>query len=125
MTARRTTASIASALLLAVPAPALAQSAGDDQYADPIEQPAPPSDTSGTSGGSGGSGGGDTGSGSGVAPSTPAQPSAPADPGAATAVTTAGGELPRTGADIALLCLVGAAFLLGGAGLRLALPSHA
>lgn len=121
MTARRATATIVSALLFAVPAPALAQSAGDDQYADPIEEPAPPSDTRGGSG----SGGGDTGSGSGVAPSTPAQPSTPADPGAATTVTTAGGELPRTGADIALLCLVGAAFLLGGAGLQLALPSRA
>lgn len=123
MTARRTTATMVSALLFAVPAPALAQSAGDDQYADPIEQAPPPSDTS--SGSGGGGGGGDTGAGSGVAPSTPAQPSAPAAPESASAVPSAGGELPRTGADLALLCLVGAAFLLGGAGLRLALPSRA
>ena len=111
MSARRLTAAVVSALLFAVPAPALAQSAGDDQYADPIEEPAPPSNDAG---------GGDTGSGSGTAPSAPAQPSAPTDPGTTTAAPAAAGELPRTGGDAALLGLVGAALLLAGAGVRLA-----
>ena len=113
MTPRKLTALLASLFLLASPATALAQSAGDEQYVDPIEEPAPPSD-----------GGGETPSGSGTAPSAPSAPAAPAaptEPGT-TATPTAAGELPRTGMDAVLIALAGCALLLAGLGVRLALP---
>ena len=107
---------LVSALALAAPGAALAQSAGDEQYQDPLpSQPAPDDD---------GGGGGDSspGTGSGTAPSAPAAP-APAAPAAgATEATPAAAELPRTGADAALIALVGAGMLAMGAAARLAVP---
>jgi hypothetical protein len=89
---------------LAFPAASLAQSAGDDQYQDPLAgQPS----------------GGDNGnSGSNPAPATP---SAPTTSGGsegtaptASAAATPTGELPRTGFDVVLTIELGLALLLTG-----------
>jgi hypothetical protein len=99
--------------LLAVPAAALAQSAGDEQYVDPFqggeEQPAQQPQE---------------------APATPTEP-APAEPApAAPATPSAGGEvpvapaqtetptLPRTGFPALLFLSAGYALLLAGVALR-------
>lgn len=120
MVHRRILAALASAAVLAAPAPALAQSAGDDQYQDPF------------GGNSGGSGGGSGGSGS-QAPSTPSTPApAPstpvpaASPAATTAQATAadpGRELPYTGSpvDALLLAAAGGTLLASGLTLRVRL----
>lgn len=100
---------------LVFPAASLAQSAGDDQYQDPLAgQPG-----GGNSAGSGGSSGS---SGSGSAPATPSTPAAsPAASGGgegttpqATAAAKPGGELPRTGFDVVLTIELGLAMLLTG-----------
>jgi len=117
---------LAAAALLAAPAPALAQSAGDEQYEDPFggeqqqEQtggnqepestPAPtPAPTAEP------------------APATPApsgtEPAPAPAPTTATAVPQA--ELPRTGFDAALLVAAGAVLLAGGLVLRLRLRERA
>jgi LPXTG-motif cell wall-anchored protein len=88
---------------------ASAQSAGDEQYTDPLGD-----------GGSPGDGGdeptSDDGSQGDAAPPPPT-PSAPAEPATPVAGETAP-TLPRTGADRALLAELGLAMLLGGALLR-------
>jgi LPXTG-motif cell wall-anchored protein len=120
MTPRLTTAALVSALLLAAPVPALALSAGDEQYADPIEEPAPPPSNSGGDSGSAPSAPAAPG-----APSAPGAPAAPTDPGSTATAPAASGELPRTGTDAWLLALVGGALLLAGAGVRIALAQRA
>jgi LPXTG-motif cell wall-anchored protein len=125
-------------LALAAPGAALAQSAGDDQYVDPFRE-----NPSGQGGGGGGGGGGgnnggsqgaqggsqgaqngsqDTGTGSGTAGATgsgtAAGTAAQGEPGANGAEGSGSGSLPRTGMPAALLALVGAAMLAGGATLR-------
>ena len=105
--------------MLALPATAFAQGAGDDQYQDPFpDEQSQTQDEGGLSDeppvpGGGGSGGGDD---------APAEPSEPAgDDEAATAApeadTTA--QLPNTGSDPRLLVMIGLLFVLAGAGLRL------
>jgi hypothetical protein len=96
--------------LVAFPAAALAQSAGDDQYSDPLapsEQPADqgqsapaPQATAPAQG----------------APATSTEPatSAPTDAAAAAAA----GRLPRTGLSMTLLLGTAMALLAGGLGLR-------
>jgi cell division septation protein DedD len=101
-------AAFIAALALAVPASALAQGAGDEQYRDPFggQQPEQPQQQ-------------------------PAQPQAPAGPAAGTEATPAQatpapatsaqatGELPRTGfAGVVLLLAYGWALLVGGVVLR-------
>jgi LPXTG-motif cell wall-anchored protein len=92
---------------LALPAAALGQGAGDDQYSDPFgdeqEQPAPTA----------------------TPVPAPAQPpaaapsqAAPAQPAAPAASAP---QLPRTGADAALLALAGIVLLAGGVALRVRL----
>lgn len=116
---RRMLAALVAALALAVPAPALAQSAGDDQYQDPFG-----SDTGGGDG-SGSSGGGTTT----PAPTTPA-PAAPAAPSASASqapAAPAAPQLPYTGAaaDAGLLAGAGVLLLAGGIGLRVRLREPA
>jgi hypothetical protein len=117
---RALTALIMAAALLAAPAVALGQSAGDDQYVDPFqggeggdqeqpaqqpEQPAAPP------------------------PSEPAAPAAPAEPvpggnGTAEPVPTAEATqetsptLPRTGVPVLLFAAAGYALLLAGIAIR-------
>ena len=116
MSASRLTALLA-ALVLAAPASAFAQGAGDDQYQDPFpDAPAQTQPDDGLSdeppvaGGSSAGGSGSAGAGSGGEDTAPA----PASPAPA-----ADAQLPRTGAEPLWLALLGAAFLLIGAGLRL------
>jgi LPXTG-motif cell wall-anchored protein len=137
MAPRRTLTALVAALALAAPSAALAQSAGDEQYADPF---------GGSNGGSQGSDGGSQGSnGSGEsngssgttapATSTPAPAtSAPTSTStttsttpattttpAATTAATGGQQLPYTGAPVGLVVLAGVLLLGGGVALRVRL----
>jgi hypothetical protein len=116
----RTAALVAALAMLALPATSLAQSAGDDQYSDPLANNG--GNTSGhitnTSGGGGGgsnSGGGSTSSGT---PTT--VPTASSGTGTVTPTTgeaasgTPKGQLPRTGFDVIVSFELGLAMLLAG-----------
>ena len=110
---RRVSAAAATLALLAAPAPALAQSAGDEQYEDPFagqdpgtaqqEPQAPPPE-----------------------PAAPAQ-STPAPDSSTPAAPTAESasqpqpELPRTGLDTAPVLAIGAVLLGTGVALRVRL----
>src|SRR4051794_17707198 len=122
----RRTAVLVAALALAVPAKALAQGAGDDQYTDPLAG----EDTGGGgSGGGGGGGSGSSGSGGGGGGGGGAEgssgmgalSSSPPGEQAAAQTATPAGQLARTGADPGLVALLGAGFVLTGAGLRVRL----
>jgi hypothetical protein len=108
----RRIAALAAALSLALPAGALAQGAGDNQYQDPFA-----GEDSGSGSGSGGGGGGGGGaegtSGNGSLSNSP-----PAGESLASQQSTSSGELARTGADPGLVALLGAGLILTGAGLR-------
>jgi LPXTG-motif cell wall-anchored protein len=104
---RRLTATLAALALLAAPAGALAQSAGDEQYADPFGDVEQPSQDQGGSNGSPAPAGDPT-------PQAPASGSAPAtdaDPGT-------GGSLPHTGFPALLSALLGAVLLGSGISVR-------
>jgi LPXTG-motif cell wall-anchored protein len=105
----RSVCTLALALVLALPATALAQNAGDQQYTDPLAPGEP-------QGGGGGSSGAPSGGGStqGSAGDAQAQEPAAAEP----AQGGDSSELPRTGFPAGLLALAGAAMLAGGAALR-------
>jgi hypothetical protein len=107
---RRLVTLLIAAFLLALPSAALAQSAGDEQYADPFEQPQEPS-----------------GSQDEPAP-TPEPAPAPAESSQTatatqTEVTQATGAqtLPATGLPVALVAGAGGLLLTGGTMLRLRL----
>ncbi len=106
----RRIAALAAALSLCVPAGALAQGAGDNQYQDPF---AGEDSGSGAGSGSGGGGGAEGNSGNGSLSDSP-----PAGESLASQQSTSSGELPRTGADPGLVALLGAGLILTGAGLR-------
>jgi LPXTG-motif cell wall-anchored protein len=127
LASRRRLAALAAAGLLAAPAPALGQSAGDDQYEDPFagedqqEQPAPDPDTPVDDGG-------------GTATPTPAVTPEPLldptgqEPAAgetAPPATAAQDQLPATGADAGVVLLAGSILLAGGVALRLRLRERA
>jgi hypothetical protein len=105
-------------LALALPAAALAQGAGDEQYQDPFgdEQSQPTATATPPPA---------------QPPATPSQPAAPAPtatpapqsgPAPAAAPPSGGRQLPYSGADAGLLALAGAALL--GAGLALRRAVH-
>ena len=92
-------AAIVAALCLAIPASAFAQSAGDDQYADPFEEPPAQSAPAGNEDAS---------------EPAPAQ-ATPVGDSTAPAATTAGTQqLPRTGLNLVLLFVAGAVLALSG-----------
>ncbi len=98
-------------VLLAVPATTLAQSAGDDQYSDPLAGSEQPS--------SQGQGQPQSGSGQGSpAPQTSAPtqsaPSGSTQAGTEAGAASAGDALPRTGLNVVLLFAAAAPLLLGG-----------
>ena len=101
---RRRLAVLVTALTFALPGSALGQSAGDDEYQNPLPEPEPAP--------------------SAQAQEQPAQePAAPAQAGPAApepAPAPAGGgpELPRTGLPAGLVAGAGLALLAGGASLR-------
>ena len=97
-------------LLLALPATALAQSAGDEQYSDPFGKVENGNDDAGG------------GSGNTTAAPAPSTPAAPAETGVESTETTSteatGAQLPRTGFPVLLLAGAGALLALSGATLR-------
>ena len=105
---RRSVALFLTLSMLALPSVAAAQSAGDEQYADPFgqteqpngsqEQPAPEPQSA-------------------PAPATPAAPAAPAEQAVASQQTAAP-TLPATGMPAHLLASMGALLLASGALLR-------
>jgi len=112
---------VALLVAVALPAAAIAQSAGEDQYTDPLQGGG--SGSSGGGGGSsgGGSGGGGGGGGGGSAPSEAAgaQPeSTPAQTQAQPAQAQDSDGLPRTGFPVAVLIGAGMILLSGGLALR-------
>jgi LPXTG-motif cell wall-anchored protein len=113
---RRRIAALTAVLLLAVAAPAGAQSAGDDQYQDPFAGEQPTQDAgSEPSGGGGGAGGSENSE----APEPAATPApAPAPEPASAPAPAAAEQLPRTGAHAGLLALAGALLIAGGVALR-------
>jgi hypothetical protein len=108
----RRIAALAAALSFALPAGALAQGAGDNQYQDPFAGEDSGSSGSGSGSGSGG-GGGAEGTDNGSLSSSP-----PSGDQLASQQSGASGELARTGADPGLVALLGAGLILTGAGLR-------
>ena len=115
---------LAVVFALALPAAAMAQSAGDNQYQDPLANPH--SNSSSGSSGSSGSGsstpapstGTSSGSSSGPAGTTSSSGAA----GTGAAATSSG--LPRTGGHPELLALLGVVLLGGGVGLRRVLATR-
>jgi LPXTG-motif cell wall-anchored protein len=108
---------ILAAPIGAMPATALAQSAGDDQYVDPFQD-----DQTGKDNGNGGGGSGSQSGNSGSSDSSSSQGSNGSDTGA-TAGTTAAqgseddqGKLPRTGGGLpeGWIVVAGVLLLLGG-----------
>jgi hypothetical protein len=122
----RTAALLVSLAMLALPATSLAQSAGDDQYTDPLAGGG--GSTSGHITNTGGSGGGGSSSGSGsgggsTSSGTPSTSSnVPTASSAGTTTPTTGeaasgtpkGQLPRTGFDVIVSFELGLAMLLAG-----------
>jgi hypothetical protein len=104
---RRLTAALLAACLLAAPAAALAQSAGDEQYTDPFQGADEPSQNNGGSNGSGAPGTDTTVS----APASGAEGAPAADAGSG----SGSGALPLTGFPAALSATLGALLLLMGA----------
>jgi hypothetical protein len=98
-------AAFAALALLAAPAGALAQSAGDEQYADPFGDVNEPTQDQGTANGS-------------PAPATQAQAPATESASASAADQGSGGSLPHTGFPAALSALLGALLVCAGATVR-------
>lgn len=114
---------VALLVAVALPGAAIAQSAGEDQYTDPLQGGGGGSSGGGGGGGSsgGGSGGGGGGGGGGDAPAQPAQSqteTAPAPTQATPAQADDSGGLPRTGFPVAVLVGAGLILLSGGLALR-------
>jgi LPXTG-motif cell wall-anchored protein len=131
---RRRLAALLAAGLLAAPASALGQSAGDEQYQDPFagegqQQPQGGSDDDAVDNGGGGEEPAVTQAPETAAPApetaapAPAPEAAPAEsaPGTAAPVTQSAPELPRTGAWTGAIMLAGAILLAGGVVLRVRL----
>jgi hypothetical protein len=111
---------VALLVAVALPAAAVAQSAGEDQYTDPLQGGGSGSSGSGSSGSSGGGSGG--GGGGSNAPVTQAQTdTTPAPTQATPAQANDSGGLPRTGFPLAVL--VGSGLILLGTGLALRRPA--
>jgi hypothetical protein len=108
---------VALLVMVAVPTVAVAQSAGEDQYTDPLG-----GGNSGHSGGGGNSGSGGNSGASNNAPAQPAQSTqtqaAPAQTAAPKATAAQSSGLPRTGFPVVLLVLAGGTLLAGGLALR-------
>ncbi len=135
MRVRSLLALISVLAVLGLPAAALAQSAGDEQYVDPLGggQTTGGGSQQGSGGGSSGSGGGtsqgssggSTGSSGGsVSSGAPAAPVTSPTTAAATGTAAASpAELARTGLDVRVVAALGGILLLAG-GLALRRPRH-
>jgi hypothetical protein len=101
---------------IALPAAAVAQSAGEGQYTDPLQG-------GGSSGGNSGGGGGSSGSGSGgggggASPAQTQTDTTPAPAQAAPAQANDSDDLPLTGFPVGVLIGAGLILLSGGLALR-------
>ena len=122
---RRLAAPLAALILTLSPAAALAQSAGDQQYADPFGNNEQNQSGGGSSGGGGGGGSSGGGQSQGAPSSGVAGAQAQGTTGTATSSSTTGttaqspsGQLPSTGLDAGLVAALGAVLLLAGLALR-------
>lgn len=106
---RRVLLAIPVVLLMAAPAPAVAQSAGDDQYVDPL---------SGLTGGGSGAGGSGSANGAGTDGSAVGAGEAGVAGSAEADVDGLPSELARTGVELPLLAGAGVLLLAGGIGIR-------
>jgi hypothetical protein len=108
---RRLVTLLIAVSMLVLPCTALAQSAGDEQYADPFGQVKDPN--------GGNKAQGQTGDQTAQAPATPAQatPATGADQSVASQETAAP-TLPRTGIDGVFYLVTGATLLLAGTTIR-------
>jgi LPXTG-motif cell wall-anchored protein len=106
-----------------VPAVALGQSAGDDQYVDPFQNNGNGNDNGGGNGNGNSNSGSQTDNTS-ASQQTSQTPTTTSDTAAASAQssTSAGGTLPRTGEDMGGVVLMGVVLLGGGYALRRAWP---
>ena len=111
---------LAAAVVAAVPATALAQNAGGDQYTDPLShQPPGSSSHNSTSGGSNQTSSGSSSSGSSSSSSGTSSTLSGAQASASTSSgTTASSGLPRTGFPVGFLSFAGAILVSLGLGLR-------
>jgi len=118
----RTASALACALALGIPAGALAQSAGDDQYQDPFSG----QEQSSKGGGGSRGGGGDSGrGGSQASPQTAQATPSPSETDTSQAQQPAQDEaLPRTGFEAVLPLAYGGVLLLSGIALRLGARSR-
>jgi hypothetical protein len=109
---RRLVTLLIAAFLLALPPAALAQSAGDEQYADPFGQVKDPNSGQGQQN--------QAPAQSAPAPAAPAQTATPTDTAdqAVASQETAAPTLPRTGFPAAVLAATGALMLGAGTTLR-------
>jgi LPXTG-motif cell wall-anchored protein len=104
---------IATTFALGAPAPAIAQSVGDEQYRDPFAGEEQTPEQTG--------GGGPTAAPAPTpapAPATSSTPTAPATTPSGEPIATVAGDLPRTGAEEAWVAAIGMLALAAGAGLR-------
>ena len=108
---------VALLVAVALPAAAIAQSAGEDQYTDPLSGGGSSSGGGGGSSGGGGSGGGGGGSAPAQSASTQSGDTTPAQATPAQADGSNDG-LPRTGFPVAVLVGAGLILLSGGLALR-------
>ena len=119
---RRTTtmASLLAIAMLAFPSHVLAQSAGDNQYVDPLagQSGTPHHGHIGSTGGGGGGGNPSGGSGGGgtnaTLPATQASAASTYGTQQGSTARTQRGQLPRTGFDVVLTIELGLAMLLTG-----------
>jgi pectate lyase len=117
---RRTFTVLLALAMLALPASSFAQSAGDDQYQDPLGGQGGGSNPHSSSGGSSGGSSGSSSPSTTPAASTPSTPSTAGTSGTGTTPTASGakagtpGELPRTGFDVIVTIELGIAMLLSG-----------
>jgi LPXTG-motif cell wall-anchored protein len=117
---RRLAAPLAALILAASPATAIAQNAGDEQYADPFGNSSQSGGGGSSNSGSSGNAGTTGSSGTAGVAGTQAQstPSAAATGTASSRSSGSSGQLPRTGLDVGIVAALGAALLLGGLALR-------
>jgi hypothetical protein len=112
-----TIAMLGALLLLALPGLAAAQSAGDDQYFDPLAGETPANDSPASSN--------PAPDASSPSSGTPSQPASTPTASPSATSGSAGQTLPATGFSVGLMAAVGALMVLMGATLRRALPARA
>ena len=106
---RRLTALLTTLVVLAAPAAALADGAGDQQYQDPLTAPGMPHKKKQPNAATAPAA---------TAPATPAAPHSESTPATPSAASKRARRLPRTGAPIGLVALVGATLIAAGLALR-------